>query len=250
MSFDIIVRNIGSYCTDDTLKYLPPRIKDELIKSLTKSYAFWAQSDFKHILRLLIHPKLEMIDLTSADVDDDVLQILSTCKGLQRIYLTNDGTHHISKQELLNFLKSQNQLQRLQLRNCDIVDDSVLECISENCQKIDSLDVKGCREITDEGLNFLCSLKCLQGVTLSKTKITNDGLINFIKGPNGRRLKELVLDNCLHINIIGLREVPRYCPDLEIFVFYNCSCSEDMAMLYLEQSNLKNLKQLTWTVSW
>lgn len=51
-------------------------------------------------------------------------------------------------------------------------------------------------------------------------------MIEFIKGPSGIMLKELIMDNCIHINIKGLQEVPKYCPNLEIFVFYNCDCSE------------------------
>ncbi|XP_045480503.1 protein AMN1 homolog [Harmonia axyridis] len=250
LSFDVIVRNISFYDNDDSLKYLTPRIKEKLLKCLSTNYSFWRQKNFKYILGLLIHSSLEMIDLTAAHIDDDILRILEICRELQRIHLMRDGTYCFSKQELINFLQYQKELKRLQLRNCDIIDDSILECLSINCQKVISLDLKGCKEITDKGLNYLCSLNYLQCLNLSKTKISNDGLIEFIKGPNGRMLKELIIDNCIHIDIKGLQEVPKYCPNLEIFVFYNCDLSEDMAMLYSEEGNLKNLKQLTWTVSW
>lgn len=49
--------------------------------------------------------------------------------------------------------------------------DLILECIAENCSKLMYLDLGGCRNITDAGVEKLSSLENLTGLVLSKSKV-------------------------------------------------------------------------------
>ncbi|KAL3266556.1 hypothetical protein HHI36_010723 [Cryptolaemus montrouzieri] len=251
LSLDYVVDNLHVFSKDcDCLNYLPSGIKDKLLKRLTISSYFWKKLDFKKTFHSVVHAEVKKIDLTSVYVDDELLRVLEICKGLETVHLLRIGTHNISKTGIMSFLKCLSQLQFLQVRNCDVVDDTVLECISENCRKLSALDIGGCTKVSDNGINCLKKIKGIRCLTLSKTQITNDGLINFIQGANGAILRELKIDNCKNISEQGLLAITKYCPNLEILIFFNCSTGRDGTTFILEESNLKNLRQLTWTFSW
>ncbi|KAK9876635.1 hypothetical protein WA026_014014 [Henosepilachna vigintioctopunctata] len=250
LSLDYVVEHLNIYTLNgcDNLKYLPIHIKDQLLKRITISSCFWKWLDFKNTFSMMVHACVKHIDLTSVYVDDELLQVLEICKGLQKVYLSRVGTQNFTRSGLLNLLKCLPKLQFLQLRNCNVVDDVVLECLSENCLNLSALDLGGCTKITDKGMNYLNKLNKIQCLTISKTQVTNEGLISFVKRPCCAILKELKLDNCIHITEIGLLAVTKHCPNLEILVYYNCSVPA--AETSLMENNLKSLRQLTWSISW
>lgn len=98
-------------------------------------------------------------------------------------------------------------------------------------------------------------------------QIGHEGISALVEGPSGKNLKELKIDNCVNVTEATLRKIVECCPDMEILIFYNCDRSISKywpicnckclklhvlgEMMFTPQENqLKNLKQLSWTINW
>ncbi|KAJ8913956.1 hypothetical protein NQ315_015194 [Exocentrus adspersus] len=217
LTIEYIVNNLAVYANQniEQLKILPSHVKNRILRKFTTSSYFWRNVNFKDILHATVNITTSHINLTSATVDDDMLHILTRCKNVRKLYLTRTGTNNVTNRGLRNLLKCTNQLHLFVITNCDEVDDTVLECLSEYCPHLTGLDVGGCKNITDCGVKKLSALKNLTWLTLSQTQVSDDGISSLVKGSIGKNIKELRIDNCPNVTEDGLKIIAENCPNIE-----------------------------------
>ncbi|XP_018572656.1 protein AMN1 homolog [Anoplophora glabripennis] len=250
LSIEYIVNNLAIYANGniEQLKALPPNIKNRILRKFTTCSYFWQNVNFKDVLCATVNDKTSHINLTSATVDDDVLNILNACKNVKKLYLTRTGGTQITNTVLKNLLKCTNQLCLFVITNCEEVNDGVLECLTDHCSHLMGLDVGGCKNVTDDGVKRLSTLKNLTWLTFSQTQISDEGISFLVKGSSGKNIRELRIDNCPNVTELGLKLIAENCPSIETLMFYNCSTDRDQ--IPFQEGQFKNLKQLTWTITW
>ncbi|XP_022902654.1 protein AMN1 homolog [Onthophagus taurus] len=238
------------YQTD--LLYLPVKLKDKLLKRFLVSQQYWKNIDFKTILKLLVHPGTKSLNLTQVHVDDEILEIISICRGLHELYLTlhNWNTNSVSTNGLLKLFPCLPHLHIICLPRCNAVDDNVILCITEHCKKLAGLDINSCDQVTSKSISILSKSDQLLWVTLSKTNVCDEGIQNLVLGPSGKYLKELRLNDCSQLSNNVLQLIVEHCKDLEVLVFNDCSRIAGQMSLGDQETHLKNLKQFTWSIHW
>lgn len=249
---DYITKNLSEYVNDkNALRYFPKNLKSRLLKRFLSSSFFWKECVFIDALSMLIHPLIQQIDLTSATVNDDILELLKGCHHLREVYLTRVKNYDLSSQALIDFLSPLEGLFVLQLSNCSAVNDDVLERVAKSCPNLSGLDVGGCGQVTDTAAGALSVMRNLQWITLSATQVSNKGIQTLVQGPSGEKVKELRISHCRNISDNILTEIIQFCPNIEVLIFHNTECKDNNTSLKkVEEGGLKNLKQLTWTISW
>lgn len=94
-----MVSNLSYYVKNNydlIIKSLPPHIKSQILGKFTTSSYFWKNVDPKYILSLLIDSYTKRIDLTSFNVDDEMLGVIKDCKNLRKLYILRVGEHAIT----------------------------------------------------------------------------------------------------------------------------------------------------------
>ncbi|CAG9864515.1 unnamed protein product [Phyllotreta striolata] len=249
LTLEYVVNNLNVYVNenDDRISALPHQIKNRLLKKFTATSRFMHKKvNFKTALKSIVNKQTSSINLLLADIDDDVLHIIGTCENVKDLYLSGIDAS-ISTKGLIRLLENCHNLVTFILSECPAINDAVLECIADNCPNINGLDING-SSVTDAGIKKLSNLKRLRCINLSATKITDEGIVHLVKGPSGSVLKELIIENA-EISEFGLRQIAEHCPNLEVLSFYNIDKRDD-ATCPTFSSELKNLKQLSWTVVW
>ncbi|XP_025837268.1 protein AMN1 homolog [Agrilus planipennis] len=230
------------------LAYLPNNVKDRLLSKFTVSSHFWRNVNLKKILSLLVHQNVKHIDLTCIVVDDEILEIIEKCSELSDLTLMYVGVHSLTSKGLVKFFSKMHKLSIVKASHCDAIDDNVCNILFENNPNLIGLDIGGCFKVTDKSLVKLSNMNKLGCLNLSETKITNAGLEQVVKGSSGKNLVELRISSCPNLTENVLKSVTENCNSLQILIFSNNQL--DQFGENLESDKLKNLKQLTWTISW
>ncbi|KAK5644090.1 hypothetical protein RI129_007935 [Pyrocoelia pectoralis] len=251
---DYITKHLSEYVNDkNSFKYFPTNLKNRLLRRFLSSSFFWKKCTFNDALSMLLHPLIQHVDLTSATVNDDILDLLKGCHHLREVYLTRVKNYDLSSQALINFLSPLENLFLLQLSNCHCVNDEVLVTLSKSCPALSGLDVGGCVQVTDISVEAISVVRNLQWLTLSGTQVSNEGIKKLVRGPSGGKLKELRISHCSKISDNILVEIIQFCPNIEVLIFHNTECkdtNENTSLKQINDGGLKNLKQLSWTISW
>ncbi|KAJ3226452.1 hypothetical protein HDU81_007309 [Chytriomyces hyalinus] len=111
---------------------------------------------------------------------------------------------HLTSPSLAAFLSHSPALQYIDLSHIPSVDDHVLTTISNACQRIQSVRIKGCVKVSDVGLWALTSTfrDSLQDLALDYTGITAHGVKKALQGTGAMlawdagKLRSLSLSNC------------------------------------------------------
>ncbi|KAJ8976238.1 hypothetical protein NQ317_009735 [Molorchus minor] len=254
-TIDFIVNNLQLWNGNfKQLTLLPNHIKNRILKIFNTSSYFWTGVDFHKLLSAMVNNDTCYINLTATTLDDAMLNTLSDCKNLKKVYLTRTENHIVTTAGLINLFKRANQLLMIQISNCIGVDDSVLDCLADNCPNLMGLDVGGCTNITDNGAKRLATLSNVTWLTFSQTQVSDDGITAIVTSPSGSKIRELRIDNCLNVTEAGLKVIAENCPNIEILMFYNCWSGggrvSDETISSLYEENLKNLKQINYTITW
>lgn len=114
------------------------------------------------------------------------------------------------------------QLRMLTLSKCTAVNDDIAISIARNCPELIGLDLHSCINITDAALYELSNLENIIWLTLSNTKITDNGIEAFIKGPSSSKLREFRIGDCINITGKIFPAMLSNCPNLEVFVVHGC----------------------------
>ncbi|XP_074030776.1 uncharacterized protein isoform X2 [Leptinotarsa decemlineata] len=225
ISIKIILDNLPLYIKDDVkmLEILPFQLKNIILKRFTSSSYFWRNIDFKTVLSAVVNVYTSQIDLTSVVVDDEMLGILTNSKNLTKIYLSRSNGNLMTTTGLTNLLRHTKDLYIFLAANCDKIDDTVLECLSNCCPNLMGLDIRGCKNVTDCGVKYLSKLRNLVWLTFSNTQVSDDGLVCLAEGPSGENIKELRIENCSKVTEVGLDAIAKNCRNIEGLMFDNCS---------------------------
>ncbi|CAH1173551.1 unnamed protein product [Phaedon cochleariae] len=248
---DYVVNNLASFSNDnmESLKILPYHIKNRILRKFTTSSYFWKNIDMKQVLSAIVNDNTYHVNLTSIAIDNEILNILTNSKNIQKLYLSRNGNNFITSTGLINLFKHTNSLCLLLLAHCDQMNDDVLEVLANYCPNLMGLDIGGCVNITDMGMDKLSKLRNLTWLTLSSTQISDGGIQSIVTGPSGAKIKELRIEDCKNVTEQGLRAVADNCPKVEILMFHKCSTINSSNIMFQEQP-FKNLKHVTWTFTW
>ncbi|CAG9832174.1 unnamed protein product [Diabrotica balteata] len=250
LAIDYVVDNLAIYMkeNDERLSALPYSIKNRILRRFTTSAYFWRNINFKSVLLAIANEQTLSINLTSAPLDDEILKIISKCKNVRKLYLSRNDDGLITTKGLVELWKNCTNLISFVLCRSTEVRDEVLDCMAEHCPNMTCLDLGGCPQITDIGIKKISRLKKLTSVNFSATQITDEGTSCLARGPSGPKLTELRIEDT-QVTDVGLRDIAENCPNLQILC-YRGRQRQDLDDFVPFHNELKNLKQVTWTVNW
>ena len=84
---DYVVQNIAKLLDNDML--IPDQIKSRILRQFISRSHVSSDVTFVQVLKFLVNPKVECIDLTLHSVDDEVLDTLTSCQNLNHLHLNN-----------------------------------------------------------------------------------------------------------------------------------------------------------------
>ncbi|XP_052031317.1 protein AMN1 homolog isoform X2 [Apodemus sylvaticus] len=221
-----LIINISRYISD--IKYLPPNIKDRLIKIMSMRGQI-TDSNINEVL----HPEVQRLDLRSCDISDVALQHLCKCRKLKALNLKSCREHrnNITSEGIKVVASSCSDLHEISLKGCCNVTDEGVLALALNCQLLKIIDLGGCLSITDVSLHAL-GKNCpfLQCVDFSTTQEINMGY-------------------CINLTDKAVEAALTACPQICILLFHGCPLITDHSREILEQLiGSRKLKQVTWSV--
>jgi len=254
LSTHYFISNLRLY-DSECLKTLPSHLKHRILKAFLSSSYFWKSVNFKMVFSSLVDSHLVRIDLSDIDVEDEILSFLIPCTMLREVSINGSWSerNNLTKAGLMQFLENKRDLRLIRIPHCKVMDDEVLELLVKSCPKVCGLDISFSKEVTDQGIVALTGLEELTSLSISDTRVTNDGVQALIDGPPGKTLKELRINYCQNLSNFILYDVANRCPQLEVLIFHSCTGDDSKAeepFSSLEGKALKHLKQITWTVTW
>ncbi|ONM20096.1 F-box/LRR-repeat protein 3 [Zea mays] len=150
--------------------------------------------------------RLEELDLTDSDLDDEGLKALARCSELSSLKIgiclkiSDEGLTHIGR--------SCPKLREIDLYRCGGLSDDGIIQIAQSCPMLESINLSYCTEITDRSL-----------ISLSKCS----------------KLNTLEIRGCPRVSSIGLSETAMGCRLLSKLDIKKCFGINDAGMLYLSQ---------------
>jgi hypothetical protein len=147
---------------------------------------------------------------------------------------TSDCSHHL-RTLILYDLRQINDSSVSNICNCHMLQSLCLKfCINvsctgvipilEKCLFLRSLDLTGCKAITDLTLGAISNnLSDLEILRLSGCPmITNTGIINLSKSTSFHKIKTLDLSSCINISDIAIYSIIFHCKHVTQLVIYGC----------------------------
>lgn len=243
-SMHTILSNI--YALEPELEFLPVRLKLKLFNLMSKR-GLVNDSNIK----ILLHKDILELDLTESSVTDESLLEIEKCKYLTKLDLNSMKKNRtdITSEKLERLLRSLQYLRVLYLRRCKFVDDRPI-CVAAKCQFLTELNLSGCVLVTDISVvalsKFAPELKCLN---LSRTQVTDFGLLSLANGVCSKMLSELQVPYCENVTDEGISILNEHCPKLAILIFHGCPhISSDMISVNWQANPDTPRKMVTWTV--
>ncbi|XP_044019867.1 F-box/LRR-repeat protein fbxl-1-like [Aphidius gifuensis] len=148
--------------------------------------------------------------------EESIISISNNCKKLKRLEIPHstlvpyiDG-EPLSSPSVLDELSNLQYLEHLNLRYAKNLKDSTIIAIAYNCKNLKSLNIVGCRTITDTALVALSNLKNLKKLNVNYLDRITDIFLEELKG-----LKELHCNECKEITDVGIIKFIKNNPDLE-----------------------------------
>jgi hypothetical protein len=199
----------------------------------------------KSFYSLLVHcPNLEKLNLRNCqNIEDssEEFQLKESLKELKNLALTSSS---ITMKFLGSLLVHCPNLVKLDLANCNIIDDTIKELqINENLQKLKELNLGG-SSITMKSLNkFLAHCPNLVKLDLNCCKNINDTIEELQINENLEKLKELSLSYS-SITMKSLNKFLAHCPNLVKLNLSGCKNINDTIEELQINENLEGLKEL------
>ncbi|KAK7834033.1 hypothetical protein U0070_005014 [Myodes glareolus] len=213
-----LIINISRYISD--IKYLPPNIKDRLIKIMSTRGRI---TDFN--INEVLHPEVQRLDLRSCDISDLALQHLCRCRKLKALTLKSSREHRnsITSEGIKAVASSCSDLHEISLKGCCSVTDEGVLALALNCQLLKIIDLGGCLSITDMSL-YALGKNCpfLQCVDFSTTQVSDSGVAALVSGPCAKQLEEINMGYCTNLTDKAVEAVLTACPQICILLFHGC----------------------------
>jgi hypothetical protein len=234
----------------DSLGILPANLKDKLLRSMSKRGLLTDNNILK-----LLHRNLRVLDLTGSDVTDaSLIYISKYCPELLKIDLNSIGKDprtSVTSAGIVAVAHGCPMLQVVFLRRCTVINDEAVVALATHCPQLRELNLGGCVAVTDLSLQKLGeSSKFLKSLDLSRTSITDDGVVNLVLGSCGQSLQEIHLGGCVRITDEAVEAVSQYCPQIKILLIHDCPLVTEQSRQLLDdlQHGEQKMKQITWTV--
>lgn len=231
---------------ETSLYALPVEIKAKLIHLLSKR-GLLTDSNIEKVL----HPSLRDLELCECRISDSGLASLCVCENLRKLDLnaTKNSRDDITSEGVIKVFTSCCQLQTVYLRRCINVSDTAIITLTENCRHLEHLNLCGCINITDTSLHVLAkNCRFLQSLNISKTKVTDNGIMQLTTGKCRQSIKEVQVSHCIHITDASIEALLALCPRINILIFDGCPHVTESSRHAIEEAG--QLKQLSWTVYW
>lgn len=197
----------------------------------------------------MLHPSLRDLELCECRISDSGLASLCVCKNLRKLDLnaTKNSRDDITSEGVIKVFTSCCQLQTVYLRRCINVSDTAIITLTENSRHLEHLNLCGCINITDTSLHVLAkNCKFLQSLNISKTKVTDNGIMQLTTGKCRQSIKEVQVSHCIHITDASIEALLALCPRINILIFDGCPHVTESSRHAIEEAG--QLKQLSWTV--
>ncbi|CAH1124434.1 unnamed protein product [Ceutorhynchus assimilis] len=221
MAMKCIIKNLSFYQNSEfkALEQLPIPLKNSILKKFTTTGL--NTKNVNALLVALINKQTTEINMTPFTITDNLLEKLCVCENMKKIYWFRDRIGcEFTSAGLINFLEHTPELTFLMLVKNDEINDAVLKCISNNCGKLEVLEIAGSENVTDAGLMYLSTMN-LTSLSVIEANITDQGLIALSKGKITETLKELVVSRCNNVTHLGLKTIVKHCLNLTWFNLMN-----------------------------
>ncbi|KAI2648305.1 AMN1-like protein [Labeo rohita] len=205
------------------------------------------------------------IRMLPAAVKDRLLRIMmsyGTVTDSNISQLVHSGTHTL---DLQNCKVSDSALQQIHcpqlrtilLRGCADITSEGLEVLASRSPYLQVVDLTGCTAVTDSGIQALARhCKCLEVVSLRGcTALSDRALLEL--GENCRMLhsiyfsgtEELQMIRCRNLTDVAVTAVLANCANIRIFNFHGCPLITDKSREALQNLIGPNkIQQVSWTV--
>lgn len=230
----------------EIVKILPMHIKDILFSLLSKRGKI---SDDN--IKLILHNRIEVINLSDCNITDQGLLQITICKKLEKLDINSVDTRDcVSSVALIKVFESCQSLKNVGLRKCiGATDDAVLK-LAVCCPNLDCLNISYCSNLTNKSLEALGMFAHnLKYIDFSNTLVEDEGVKSLVTGNCRDKLKEICMKNCSLLTENAIRYITLNCPKLDIFVFDNypvvCDATRETLELINQQKFSK--KQISWT---
>ncbi|KAJ3680902.1 hypothetical protein LUZ60_015391 [Juncus effusus] len=164
-------------------------------------------------------PKLEELDLTDNDLDDQGLRALAACTKLKSLKI--GICLKITDEGLIQIGKSCAKLQELDLYRSVGITDKGIMVISQGCPNLEIINLAYCTHVTNKSLLYLS--KCT-------------------------KLNTMEIRGCPHVTSVGISEISVGCRQLSKLDVKKCHQVGDSAMLSLARFS-HNLRQINLSYS-
>jgi len=129
---------------------------------------------------------------------------------------------NITDYGLKEFVQQYPSLRKIRIQNCSYITNESICIIGKCCLRLMELDLTGCIQITDEGIDGLRQLTYLRSLGLSQTQITDKSLIAIGQSSFHYTLNEINLRMCTEITDDGFLFLLKNCPKLKKIGFVQC----------------------------
>ncbi|CAM0152185.1 unnamed protein product [Urochloa decumbens] len=183
--------------------------------------------------------RLEELDLTDSDLDDEGLKAVAGCSNLSSLKI--GICLRISDEGLAHIGKSCPKLRDIDLYRCGGISDDGVVQIAQGCPVLESINLSYCTEITDRSLMSLS--KCAKLNTLEIRgcpRVSSAGLSEIAMGC--RLLSKLDIKKCFEINDVGMLYLSQFSHCLRQINLSYCSVT-DIGLLSL--SSICGLQNMT-----
>lgn len=149
--------------------------------------------------------KLQILNLTNTpSITNEGLMGLQPIPDLRVLMLNKFNDHGSFRPQsgrveshfngiAIQTISTHKNLQQLSLANCIYITDHDLGKIAENFRWLNKLNLEGCGSITKTGLVNLQTMQHLSAISLSNTKIDDQGVAMLLRLP---RLRSIILSHC------------------------------------------------------
>lgn len=242
LSTEVVLVNADLYASQ--LYFLPINIKNNLLYLMSKRGLLHDNN-----VGLLVHQGVTELDLTESDISDNGLIQLERCSKLSKLDLNSiSGKRtNISSLGFLELFKSLKYLHIVYLRRCVLIDDRPITVLAKS-NFLSELNLGGCPLITDRSVITLSHSSSLKCINLSRTKVTDKGLISLATGYCKNNLRELQVSNCQEVTDVGIKALSQNCKRLTILTFHGCPRVSVESSLNINANEKTSMKMLTWTI--
>ena len=152
--------------------------------------------------------------MTDADLGFFLAATFEAVPPEQLDYLSMRSCRNLTDEGFAFVFRSCQWLQTLDLAFSELVGDKAMQALSENCSSLTSLNLTGCRQVSDAGCAHIGRLKALSAVELELcNKITDIGIQSIVRSCNSN-LQVLNLGDVRNMSNVSIQIIADHCPSL------------------------------------